>query len=82
MEAIHTDKSTQHLSLSVDPVLLLCKIMFIPWLSKGLPSRAGQNFDSVASIIYQVGFGQRGFRPRRECTPDTEGSVTYDMGLL
>lgn len=81
MEAIHTDKSTQHLSHSVYPVLL-CKIMFIPWLSKGLATRAGQSFDSVASIIYQVGFGQRGFRARRECTPDTEGSVTYDMGLV
>lgn len=56
--------------------------MFAPWLSKGLAGRAGQRFDSVASIIYQVGFGQRGFRARRECTPDIEGSMTYDKGLV
>jgi len=58
------------------------KIMFVPLLSKGLASRAGQRFDSVASVIYRGGFGQRGFRARRECTLDTEGSVMYDIGLV
>lgn len=63
-------------------MLLPCEIMFAPWLSKGLAGRAGQRFDSVASIIYRIEFGQSGFRAGRETTPDIEGSMTYDKGLV
>lgn len=48
MEASHTDTEKIH---GLYSVVLLCEIMFVPWLSKGLASRAGQRFDSAASVI-------------------------------
>lgn len=60
------------------PTLFLCKIMFVPWLSKGLAIIAGQRFDLAAHII-ELDLG-RGIVGRREYIPDVKG-IWYRVGV-
>lgn len=81
MVAIHRIKVHSIYAIASVLCYYCVKLCLFVGFQSGRLAEQGRDL-TPASIIYRVGFGQRGFRARRECTPDTEGSMMYDIGLV